>query len=278
MLGVSLQATAKQQQQQQQPQAKAAAQAASAASSGAFGGPAAAPGGRRGSSRRATPTVTSAAAAAAAAAAAGGDSVAAEMLAELVATNPRASGSDLRALLSQRLQDRSVLLDNPTAALNAKKMFARRTSSYSAKLRSNTEVKKCGAAVAVAAAGSPAAAQPAATGASKGPAPSYETMLRVHELWIQYTQGLIRNLPGSAAVSSAAATAAAAAKVADLHGARVTVVQHRNPQLVGASGVVLRRSSAALHLMTPGDRVKVVPLKGCVAQYAINGIVLQLTG
>ena len=106
-------------------QAKAAAQAAAAATSAAFGGPASAAGGRRGSSRRTAPTVTSAAAAAAAAAAAGGDSVAADVLAELVATNPRTSSSDLRSLLSQRLQDRSVLLDNPMAALNAKKMFAR---------------------------------------------------------------------------------------------------------------------------------------------------------
>lgn len=163
-------------------------------------------------------------------------------------------------------------------------------------------------------------------------------MLRVHELWNQYTQGLVRNAPAGAAASSATAAAAAAAKVADLHGARVTVVQHRNPQLVGASGVVLRRSTAALHVVTPGDRVKgasinvfarrpnsralrlmgdvqglwigrrgapavavasnlpappdhaasdpahpaislaVVPLKGCAAQYVINGIVLQLTG
>eukprot|EP00198_Chlamydomonas_reinhardtii_P002483 XP_001691819.1 predicted protein [Chlamydomonas reinhardtii] len=184
--------------------------------------------------------------------------------------------SDLRSLLSQRLQDRSVLLDNPMAALNAKKMFARRTSSYSAKLRSNTETKRR-AAAAVSAAGESAADHAAAAEPRKG-APSFETMLRVHELWNQYTQGLVRNAPAGAAASSATAAAAAAAKVADLHGARVTVVQHRNPQLVGASGVVLRRSTAALHVVTPGDRVKVVPLKGCAAQYVINGIVLQLTG
>ncbi|KAG2442540.1 hypothetical protein HXX76_002626 [Chlamydomonas incerta] len=254
-------------------QAKAAAQAAANASGAAFSGPASAAGGRRGSSRRGGLTVTSAAAAAAVAAAAGGDSVAADVLAELVATNPRASSSDLRSLLSQRLQDRSVLLDNPMAALNAKKMFARRTSSYSAQLRSNTQIKKRTAA-SLSAADGPAAEQAAAAGPRKG-APSFETMLRVHELWNQYTQGLIRNAP---AASSTAAAAAAAAKVADLHGARVTVVQHRNPQLVGTSGVVLRKSSAALHLVTPGDRVKVVPLKGCAAQYTINGIVLQLTG
>lgn len=67
----------------------------------------------------------SAAAAALTAAGAGGDSVAAEVLAQLVTTNPRASASDLRNLLSQRLQDRSVMLENPVAPLKASKLFAR---------------------------------------------------------------------------------------------------------------------------------------------------------
>ncbi|KXZ56744.1 hypothetical protein GPECTOR_1g670 [Gonium pectorale] len=75
----------------------------------------------------ASPSASAAATAAAAVAAAGGDSVAAEALAQLVATNPRASGSDLRSLLVQRLQDRSVLLDNPMGALKAAKLFASST-------------------------------------------------------------------------------------------------------------------------------------------------------
>ncbi|GFR41040.1 hypothetical protein Agub_g1473 [Astrephomene gubernaculifera] len=189
----------------------------------------------------------------------GADSVAAQVLAQLVATNPRANSSDVSSLLVQRLQDRSVLLDNPTAVLKAKNMFNRRNSSYSANLRSNVRCKQ--------------------TVAQSDPAskrtPSYQTMLRVHELWTQYTQSLARS---SSAAGGSAAGAQALGRIVDLHGARVTVVQHSNPQHVGASGIVLRRSKTCIHLVAPDDRVRVVPLKGCCARYAVNGTTLQLSG
>ncbi|EFJ51958.1 hypothetical protein VOLCADRAFT_103162 [Volvox carteri f. nagariensis] len=120
---------------------------------------------------RASSVMRTAVAAAAAAAAAGGDSVAAEVLAQMVATNPRTNSSDLRNLLAQRLQDRSVMLENPTAPVNVNKLF-----------------------------------------------------------------------------------------------------------LVGSTGIVLKQNSKNLHLVMPGDRVQVVPLKGCVVQYTINGTTLQFAG
>ncbi|GIL99488.1 hypothetical protein Vretimale_4644 [Volvox reticuliferus] len=68
-------------------------------------------------------------------AAIGGDSVAAEVFAQLVATNWRSCGGDLRCRLAQTLQDRAVTLDNPTAPVKVNKLFARRGTNYSAKLR-----------------------------------------------------------------------------------------------------------------------------------------------
>ncbi|KAG2499863.1 hypothetical protein HYH03_002154 [Edaphochlamys debaryana] len=247
-------------------QAKAAAEAAAAAAA-----PIEAPSGpaSRRKDRGASAAVAAASAAAAAAAAAGGGgSVAAEVLAELVGTNPRASGSDLRGLLQQRLADRSVLLDNPTATLRASKLFARRTTSHSSRLRSNARAK--------------AEREDAQEGGGKERrVPSYEAMLKVHQLWLHYTRGLARGPsgPGGASAGPAASTAGEApARQVELLGAMVTVVRHRNPQLMGATGVVLRRSAAALHLVCPGDRLRVVPLPGCTAHYEVNGTTLQLTG
>ncbi|PNG83269.1 hypothetical protein TSOC_015338, partial [Tetrabaena socialis] len=101
-------------------QAKMAAAAAAAAA--AAGAPAVTASRTASGQQRAAPS--SITAAAATAAAAGDDSVAGEVLAQLMATNPRTSGCDLRSLLAQRLQNRSVLLDNPTAMLKANKLFA----------------------------------------------------------------------------------------------------------------------------------------------------------
>ncbi|GLC38964.1 hypothetical protein PLESTB_000466200 [Pleodorina starrii] len=210
-------------------------------------------------------TAAAAVSAVAAAAAAGGDSVAAEILVQLMATNPRTSSSDLRGILAQRLQDRSVMLDNPTAPVKASRLFARRGTKFSARLRCTSRAKDRDL----------HPAQPAKR------TPSYEAMLRVHELWLQYTQNLARSATatGAAAASSnSGAGGGTSAHAADLHGAMLTVVKHPNPQLVGATGVLLKRSSSSLHLVTPGDRVRVIALKGCIAHYNVNGTTVRLAG
>ncbi len=48
-----------------------------------------------------------------------------ELLSQLVATNPRRSVTDATALVTERLTDRSFLLDNPTARVKLNKMFLR---------------------------------------------------------------------------------------------------------------------------------------------------------
>jgi hypothetical protein len=48
-----------------------------------------------------------------------------ELLACLLTTNPRMAGSDVATIATQRLQDRTVLLDHPTARAKASEMFAR---------------------------------------------------------------------------------------------------------------------------------------------------------
>ncbi|PNH12417.1 Ribonuclease P protein subunit p29, partial [Tetrabaena socialis] len=142
----------------------------------------------------------------------------------------------------------------------------RRNSSYSAKLRTNVARRAT-------------QRQPHSTPRSM---PSYQAMLRIHQLWRQYTFSLLRGTaasPGGGSCDPNGAASSIAEQLGpqmDLHGALVTVVQHRNPQIVGISGVVLQHSTTALHVVAPDNRLRVVPLKGGTVEYAVNGASLQL--
>lgn len=48
-----------------------------------------------------------------------------ELLSQLVATNPRRGVTDATALVTERLTDRSVLLDNPVARVKLNNLFLR---------------------------------------------------------------------------------------------------------------------------------------------------------
>lgn len=76
---------------------------------------------------RASPMTHTAAAAEAAAVstAARSELGAADIFAQLVHTSSRGSCSEFRDLLAQRLQDRSIMLDNPTAPVKVNQLFAR---------------------------------------------------------------------------------------------------------------------------------------------------------
>ena len=50
----------------------------------------------------------------------------------------------------------------------------------------------------------------------------------------------------------------------DLHGCLLAVKQHRNPQLTGKEGIVVRYSKHTFHIVSVEDRLHVVPRsKGC---------------
>ncbi|GIL42953.1 hypothetical protein Vafri_771 [Volvox africanus] len=209
-------------------------------------------------------TSTTQTAAAATAVAVGGDLVAAEVFVQLAATNWRSSSGDLRSRLAQTLQDRAITLDNPTAPVEVNKLFARRGTNYSAKLHAVPQQK---------------ITDPRPELNLKR-TPCYEVMLRVHKLWLQYTRNAATTpaAAGRAGGPSNSTNVEGPARTFDLHGAILNVVRHPNPQLVGASGIVLKYNRRSVHLVTPSDHIRVVPLKGCIAQYTVNGCAMQLAG
>ncbi|GLI69016.1 hypothetical protein VaNZ11_013555 [Volvox africanus] len=203
-------------------------------------------------------------AAAATAVAIGGDSIAVEVFAQLATTNGRSSSRDLRSKLAQTLQARAVTLNNPTGPFEVNKLFPRRGTNYSAKLHAVPQQKSTDP-------------QPKL---NLQRIPCYEVMLRVHELWLQYTRNAATTPPaaGRTGGASNSINVEGPARALDLHGAILNVVRHPNPQLVGASGVVLKYNRRSVHLVTPSDYIRVVPLKGCIAQYTVNGCTMQLAG
>ncbi len=57
----------------------------------------------------------------------------------------------------------------------------------------------------------------------------------------------------------------------DLHGCLLAVKQHRNAQLTGKEGIVVRYSKHAFHIVSVEDRLHVVPrLKPCRFEFRVD--------
>ncbi len=82
----------------------------------------------------------------------------------------------------------------------------------------------------------------------------YENLRKLNERWQRYTKD---------AMCSAANPEDAALHL-DLHGCLLEVKEHRNPQLIGKTGFVVRYSKDAFHIVSAQDSLHVVPrLKDC---------------
>ena len=57
---------------------------------------------------------------------------------------------------------------------------------------------------------------------------------------------------------------------ADLHGCLLRVAESPQAHRVGASGIVVRDSQDAFHLVTPQDKLIIVAKKPCVFEYKMD--------
>lgn len=64
----------------------------------------------------------------------------------------------------------------------------------------------------------------------------------------------------------------------DWHGAFVTVVRCRSPALCGVEGIVVKHSSKALHVISPANKLHILPLVGTTFQATVGHHVVQFDG
>lgn len=88
-----------------------------------------------------------------------------------------------------------------------------------------------------------------------------ENLKPLNQRWEAYAREAMRS----------AANPEDAASQLDLHGCWLAVKQHRNAQLIGEEGIVVRYSTQAFHIVSTRDRLRVLPrLKDCEFQVKLD--------
>mmetsp|Transcript_118065 Transcript_118065/g.333913 ORF Transcript_118065/g.333913 Transcript_118065/m.333913 type:complete len:238 (+) Transcript_118065:86-799(+) len=98
---------------------------------------------------------------------------------------------------------------------------------------------------------------------------SYEDFEPLRELWASYVDDM------QAGSGPALAEALAAA---DLHGSIVEVVQSRHPGCVRLRGTVLEETQRTIRIITPDNRVRVLPKATCVFEVEARGERIRMLG
>lgn len=92
----------------------------------------------------------------------------------------------------------------------------------------------------------------------------YENFLKLNKLWHQYISTLLsKDDPKNPAHASSICSKLVKA---DLTGAEVTIVESKNPTLLGVSGLVTRESVRCLFVIQPSNEVKCLIKSGSVFQ------------
>lgn len=100
----------------------------------------------------------------------------------------------------------------------------------------------------------------------------YDTVLPLHQLWLQYVQSLIETAPTLREVQTLLIDA-------DLHGCLLTVAEAPpGSNWQGLTGVVVRNSKTAFQLVTSENRLVLVPKAPCVFQYHVGRRLVTLLG
>ncbi|KAG8697787.1 hypothetical protein FRC08_006328 [Ceratobasidium sp. 394] len=104
----------------------------------------------------------------------------------------------------------------------------------------------------------------------------YQTFLDVHTLWTGYMYELLnlRSLslidgPLDAHISSHAMGMQTKLVKADFHGCKLTVKASKCPTLVSCSGIVIEETANVFRIITPDDRVKVLPKQNSIFSFTI---------
>ncbi|EFN57778.1 hypothetical protein CHLNCDRAFT_57293 [Chlorella variabilis] len=166
-----------------------------------------------------------------------GSQVVSELLVSLMATNPRAF--DARAAIGLKVQDRTVMLDNP-AGQKQQRRRRQQPSRWAAQLASKAQQRRLGL------------YQLQTTGLT------YEAVQPLYRSWQQYMQELLA--PGVQDVE-------ARLYGADLHGCLIRVSAMLEPRYQGLRGIVVRDTANTLQLVTPENRFVVVPKRACTWEF-----------
>jgi len=93
---------------------------------------------------------------------------------------------------------------------------------------------------------------------------SFNSVLDIHRQWQQYIHNLIHPAQNLKEAQKLAFNA-------DLHGCLLQVVEAPEPRHVGLRGIVVRNTLNAFFLVTPDDRIVMIPKMNCVFEFAIDG-------
>lgn len=159
-------------------------------------------------------------------------------LEDLAGMNPRLAPS--KATAGLKLQDKTLLLDNPAAPV---KNHKRETHGSQATVLSGVKLKKLGL--------------------HRLPPEEcrYDKLRSLNQQWELYArEALVRS-----------ANTEEVALQLDLHGCLLAVKRHRNPQLTGREGIVVRYTKHAFHIVSVEDRLHVVPCsRDCDFEFRVD--------
>ncbi|EDQ92363.1 uncharacterized protein MONBRDRAFT_21969 [Monosiga brevicollis MX1] len=65
---------------------------------------------------------------------------------------------------------------------------------------------------------------------------------------------------------------------ADFHGARITVVRHKSPGLVGVTGIVLQETENTLRIITPQDELQTLPKSAAIFGFELGPLTVNVYG
>ncbi|QRV89745.1 ribonuclease P protein subunit p29 [Ceratobasidium sp. AG-Ba] len=104
----------------------------------------------------------------------------------------------------------------------------------------------------------------------------YQTFVEIHALWVEYMSELLNlrtlssvNGPLEAYITSHAVGMQTKLVKADFHGCRLAVKASKCPTLVGLTGIVIEEAANVFRIITPDDRVKVLPKQNSIFTFAI---------
>ncbi|KAJ1307525.1 hypothetical protein OPQ81_001623 [Rhizoctonia solani] len=104
----------------------------------------------------------------------------------------------------------------------------------------------------------------------------YSTFADVHTLWCGYMSELL-NIPALASISEPLETYLSSHAIgmqtklvkADFHGCKMTVRASKCPTLIGSSGIVIEETANVFRIITPDNRVKVLPKQNSIFTFTV---------
>jgi RNase P/RNase MRP subunit p29 len=105
---------------------------------------------------------------------------------------------------------------------------------------------------------------------------TFDTFRPLHALWMSYASAVVQGLNYEDATAPAALNTLL--ERLDWHGAFVTVVQCRSPALCGVEGIVVKHSAKALHVVSPANKLHILPLNGITLQAVVAHLTLRVEG